>query len=63
VTARRDDALDELVAELGRGRALSVPADVTDEGRMREVADQAVARFGTIDVWVKLRRRDAVCVL
>lgn len=52
VTARRDEALDDLVTELGPDRALAVPADVTDEAQMREVAERAVARFGTIDVWV-----------
>jgi NAD(P)-dependent dehydrogenase (short-subunit alcohol dehydrogenase family) len=52
VTARRDEALDELVAELGADRALAVPADVTDEAQLRHVAEQAVARFGAIDVWV-----------
>jgi NAD(P)-dependent dehydrogenase (short-subunit alcohol dehydrogenase family) len=52
LTARRDEALDELVAELGPDRALAVPGDATDEEQMREVADRAVARFGRIDVWV-----------
>ena len=52
LTARRDAALDELVAELGPDRALAVPADVTDEAQLREVAERAVARFGAIDVWV-----------
>jgi NAD(P)-dependent dehydrogenase (short-subunit alcohol dehydrogenase family) len=52
VTARRDEALEELVAELGADRALAVPADVTDEAELRAVAEQAVARFGAIDVWV-----------
>jgi NAD(P)-dependent dehydrogenase (short-subunit alcohol dehydrogenase family) len=52
VTARRNEALDELVAELGPERALAVSADVTDEAQLRAVAEQAVARFGRIDVWV-----------
>jgi short-subunit dehydrogenase len=52
LTARRDQALDELVAELGHHHALAAPADVTDEQEMAEVAARAVERFGRIDVWV-----------
>ncbi|MGV9616241.1 SDR family NAD(P)-dependent oxidoreductase [Nocardia xishanensis] len=43
-------ALDALSAELGTGAVLAVAADVTSFEQMRSVADQAVARFGRIDV-------------
>ncbi|WP_431965879.1 SDR family NAD(P)-dependent oxidoreductase [Nocardia sp. bgisy134] len=43
-------ALDALAAELGRDAVLAVTADVTSLARMRWAADQAVARFGRIDV-------------
>lgn len=34
------------------GQALAVPTDVTDEDAVRELARQAVERFGSIEVWV-----------
>jgi NAD(P)-dependent dehydrogenase (short-subunit alcohol dehydrogenase family) len=51
VTARRADALEELVAEIERdgGRAVAVPGDVTREEDLRAVARAAVERFGRID--------------
>ncbi|MDP9408756.1 MAG: SDR family NAD(P)-dependent oxidoreductase, partial [Actinomycetota bacterium] len=54
LVARGADRLDRAAGEceaLG-ARALAVPADVTDAGRMREVAAAAVREFGRIDVWV-----------
>lgn len=54
LAARRETTLQELAADcesLG-GRALAVAADVTDEAAVRALADQAVARFGRLDVWV-----------
>ena len=51
--ARREEALERAVAaceELG-GRAIAVPTDVARPDQMRELASQAVRRFGGIDVW------------
>jgi NAD(P)-dependent dehydrogenase (short-subunit alcohol dehydrogenase family) len=54
VTARRGDALRDLVREIesAGGVGLAVPGDVTSESDLRRVADAAVERFGTIDTWV-----------
>jgi short-subunit dehydrogenase len=54
VTARQADALREVAQECERlgGRALAVPADVTKEQAVRDVARQAIEHFGRIDVWV-----------
>ena len=54
VTARRAEALAELVREIEAegGEALAVPGDVTREEDLRAVADAAVARYGRIDTWV-----------
>lgn len=54
VAARREAALQELVAECGQlgGRAEAVPTDVTDAGAVQALAREAVERFGRIDVWV-----------
>lgn len=54
VTARRANELDALVAEIERqgGTALAVPADVTDQQAVIDLANRAVERFGRIDTWV-----------
>jgi len=54
ITARREDALEQLVAriEADGGRALAVPGDVTSENDLRAVAHAAVDAFGGIDTWV-----------
>ena len=39
------------VEELG-GEALIIPIDVADHGAVERAADQAVERFGQIDIWV-----------
>lgn len=54
VTARREDALDELVAGIRAegGAAIAVPGDVTREDDLARVADAAVERFGRVDTWV-----------
>jgi short-subunit dehydrogenase len=54
VSARRANELDTLVAEIERqaGTALAVPADVTDERAVIDLANRAVERFGRIDIWV-----------
>jgi NAD(P)-dependent dehydrogenase (short-subunit alcohol dehydrogenase family) len=43
---------DELTA--AGGRAVAVPAEVTDPAQVRAVADRAVAEFGRLDTWVHL---------
>src|ERR671930_1543928 len=52
--ARRADLLREIVSgvEAKGGRALALPADVTDAGAVRASADQLRGRFGRIDVLV-----------
>lgn len=54
VSARRASILDEVVRECERagGKALAVPADVTDEQAVREVAQSALGEFGRFDAWV-----------
>jgi short-subunit dehydrogenase len=54
LTARRPAALQEVAAECeGCGAtALPVPADITDDKAVREVADRVAERFGRIDVWI-----------
>ena len=51
LVARRKDALDAVAARCG-ANALAVPADVTRRDEVRGVVEQAIARFGRIDVWV-----------
>ena len=54
LTARRPAALKAVAGECeGSGAtAFPVPADITDEKAVREVADRVAERFGRIDVWV-----------
>jgi NAD(P)-dependent dehydrogenase (short-subunit alcohol dehydrogenase family) len=54
LAARRVDALEELArqCQAAGGQALAVPADVTDQAAVAELARRAVERFGRIDVWV-----------
>ncbi len=54
LAARREQPLRELAAECERagGRALVVPADVTIEAALMEVARRTVEAFGRLDVWV-----------
>jgi len=54
VTARSADALKEVAAEiesLGR-KSLAVPCDIHDESSVTEMVNEAIARFGKIDVLV-----------
>lgn len=51
LAARRGDELAALAARLG-GSALAVVTDVTQRGDVERLRDQALARFGQIDVWV-----------
>lgn len=56
VAARRGWALESLAEECRRHgvRALPVVTDVTDAAAVDRLAQQAVASFGRIDVWVNL---------
>jgi len=50
--ARRADALQEVLAEIeaGGGRALALPADVTDANAVHQAAETLRTKFGPIDV-------------
>lgn len=51
LAARRADELAAVAARLGAS-ALAVPTDVTRRAEVEHLRDQALARFGQIDVWV-----------
>ena len=51
VTGRDPAALEPLVAE-DTGRAMALGVDITDPAAVRDAVDQAVSRFGRIDVVV-----------
>lgn len=52
LAARNRQKLDSIVGQLGRDRALAVTADVTQRDQVEAMVDQAVARFGRLDVLV-----------
>ena len=54
LTARAAGPLEEAAHECEEfgGRAIVVPADVTDPSAMRQLADAAAREFGGLDVWV-----------
>lgn len=54
LAARRAERLEKLVAKIEAmgGEALAVATDVTDEAAVQNLFDQAVARFGTVDVLI-----------
>ncbi len=54
VSARDTSALESLVSEIDSegGRALAVPADVSDLGQVQEVTERAGHAFGGLDTWV-----------
>ncbi len=54
LAARGEEGLKATVDECRRRGAevLAIPTDVTDEGAVRRLAQQAVAHFGRIDTWV-----------
>jgi len=51
ITARTEERLEKTAVELRNagGRALAVPADVTDEDAVRAVVDRCVEEFGSLD--------------
>ena len=51
LAARREESLREMAVTLG-GAVEVVPADVTRRADVQRVLDQALARFGRVDVWV-----------
>jgi NADP-dependent 3-hydroxy acid dehydrogenase YdfG len=54
LVARRKERLDELAAEIeaAGGRAVPVPADVTDQAQASAAVDAAVEHFGRLDIVV-----------
>lgn len=54
VSARSEDGLASLAAEIGKrgGKAVPVAAEVTNFEQVRGVADRAVSEFGRLDTWV-----------
>ena len=50
LAGRREDALNETVAEAGAGRALVVPTDVTKAESVRGLFDETQRTFGRLDV-------------
>ena len=54
VAARREDRLSDLVERINGngGKALSVSADVTDEGQAHELIQRAKSEFGRVDILV-----------
>ena len=51
LVARRGDTLRQIEARCGT-RAMSIVADMTKRDDVRRVVQEALARFGRIDVWV-----------
>jgi NADP-dependent 3-hydroxy acid dehydrogenase YdfG len=51
LAARRSDELSAIADRIGE-RALAVVTDVTRRNEVERLRDQALARFGQIDVWV-----------
>src|SRR5215217_2553253 len=56
VSARGEEGLDSLVAEIrrGGGEAIAVPADTSEFEQAKAVADRAVEEYGRLDTWVHL---------
>jgi NAD(P)-dependent dehydrogenase (short-subunit alcohol dehydrogenase family) len=56
VSARGEEGLDSLAEEVqAEGReAISVPADTSEFGQVKAVADRAVEEYGRLDTWVHL---------
>src|SRR5215216_4221818 len=56
VSARGEEGLDSLVQEISDegGEAIAVPADTSDFGQVKAVAERAVEEYGRLDTWVHL---------
>ena len=56
VSARGEAGLDSLVQEIRDegGEAIAVPADTSEFGQVKAVADRAVEEYGRLDTWVHL---------
>ncbi|HEX8469571.1 MAG TPA: SDR family NAD(P)-dependent oxidoreductase [Brevundimonas sp.] len=54
LAARRTELLEEVASEVraAGGGALVVQTDVADAAAVQRLADQAVGRFGRVDVWI-----------
>jgi NADP-dependent 3-hydroxy acid dehydrogenase YdfG len=52
LAARRAEKLAAVAAWIGEGSALAVPTDVTRRADNERLRDEAIARFGRIDVWI-----------
>ena len=54
ITGRRKNELDRVVKEIGspNGRCIAMAGSVTDEAHVRAAVDQAIQRFGALDVLV-----------
>jgi NADP-dependent 3-hydroxy acid dehydrogenase YdfG len=52
LAARSQPELEQLAAELGEGRALTVPTDVTDAESVTRMVERTLATFGRVDVLV-----------
>lgn len=50
LTARRSEALDALVAEIGADNAIAVPTDVTRFGELEHAVTSAIDHFGRLDI-------------
>jgi NAD(P)-dependent dehydrogenase (short-subunit alcohol dehydrogenase family) len=56
VSARGEEGLDSLVEEIrdGGGEVIAVPADTSEFGQVKAVADRVVEEYGRLDTWVHL---------
>lgn len=54
LAARREELLDELVAECNTygGKSIAIPTGVCDPEAMEQLAQTAMAEFGKVDVWI-----------
>lgn len=54
VLSRTAEEIDAVAAEIEKagGKAISIPADVSDDGDMKSVVAKVVERFGTLDIVV-----------
>lgn len=52
ITARKPEALEEAVAELGPGRAMGIAGNAADPEHQEEVVQQVIAQWGRLDFFV-----------